>query len=163
MKQRTDPGFTLIELLVVIAILGVLSSIILSSLNAARNKGNDAAVKQQISDMRPAAELIYSTTGNYNTVCDAASNPGALFRSAVAVGNDSTGVAYCIPDITAYYVSSPNSPFTDVTYTQKGTALPGKWAAAVHLYSGGYFCSDYLGNATTTSVLTISPTDADCN
>ena len=61
-------GFTLIELLVVIAIIGVLSSIVLASLNTARAKGADAKVKAQLSGLRGAAEIYYDTNHNYGTV-----------------------------------------------------------------------------------------------
>src|SRR5205809_1035919 len=57
-------GFTLIELLVVIAIIGLLSSIVLASLNAARSKANDAARIANIKSLKTAMELYYN---DYNT------------------------------------------------------------------------------------------------
>jgi prepilin-type N-terminal cleavage/methylation domain-containing protein len=57
-------GFTLIELLVVVAILGVLSAIVLASLNTSRGKGADATVKSQMAATRPQAELFYDANGN---------------------------------------------------------------------------------------------------
>ncbi len=62
-------GFTLIELLVVIAIIGVLSSVVLASLNSARGKGSNAAVKSGMANMRAQAELYYGTSDGYDGVC----------------------------------------------------------------------------------------------
>ncbi|HEX5774954.1 MAG TPA: type II secretion system protein, partial [Candidatus Paceibacterota bacterium] len=63
-------GFTLIELLVVIAIIGILSSVVLASLNTARNKGADAAIKSNLAAARAQAELYYDSNGNsYSGVC----------------------------------------------------------------------------------------------
>lgn len=70
-------GFTLIELLVVIAIIGVLSSVVLASLNTARTKANDAQRFANLQQVRAALELYASSNngqypnsgGNWNSQC----------------------------------------------------------------------------------------------
>ncbi len=61
--KKYSKGFTLIELLVVIAIIGILSSVVLASLNTARNKGKDASAKSSISSIRAAMEIYYNGAG----------------------------------------------------------------------------------------------------
>ncbi|MCF7815734.1 MAG: type II secretion system GspH family protein [Candidatus Pacebacteria bacterium] len=67
MKNTYKRGFTLIELLVVIAIIGALTSIVLPSLNAARDKGIDAAVKSNLSGIRDQMAIFRDNTGNAYT------------------------------------------------------------------------------------------------
>lgn len=58
-------GFTLIELLVVMAIIGILSAVVLTSLNGARAKGRDARRISDIKQIQLALELYYDSTGGY--------------------------------------------------------------------------------------------------
>ncbi len=67
MKTSYKRGFTLIELLVVIAIIGILSSIVLASLNSARKKGRDARRVSDIKQIQLALELYYDANSNYPT------------------------------------------------------------------------------------------------
>ena len=63
MLSRSNHGFTLIELLIAMAVIGILSSIILGSINTARGKSSDSKVKAQLSSLRSAAEGYFDANG----------------------------------------------------------------------------------------------------
>lgn len=67
MKPRfgKNHGFTLIELLVVIAIIGILSSVVLASLNTARESSRDARRLSDLKQLQLALELHYDADGSY--------------------------------------------------------------------------------------------------
>ena len=65
MKKKYNKGFTLIELLVVIAIIGILSSVVLASLNSARKKSRDARRLMDMKQIQTALELYYDSNNRY--------------------------------------------------------------------------------------------------
>jgi len=67
MKTVNFRGFTLIELLVVIAIIGVLTSIVMVSLSAAKQKSRDARRVADIKTLQLALGLYYNDNVNYPT------------------------------------------------------------------------------------------------
>ncbi|MDP1707306.1 MAG: type II secretion system protein [bacterium] len=114
MYKNRSKGFTLIELLVVIAIIGVLSSVVLASLNTARSKGNDASVQSNLATIHTQAEIFYGNNSNsYGTTGSTCTAAGSLFLdttiaraiTSTEVANGSASVI-CNNTTIAYAISS---------------------------------------------------------
>lgn len=128
---KKSRGFTLIELLVVVAIIGILASVVLASLNSARVKGTDAAIKSTLANSRAQAELFYDPAQVYTDICTLAGGVGPFASNAAQKLNGLAVVA-----------NDDNQPFIyDATGLVLGHSVchdsDTAWAAIVSLKGGG--------------------------
>jgi prepilin-type N-terminal cleavage/methylation domain-containing protein len=111
-SDHNTRGFTLIELLVVIAIIGVLSSVVLASLNSARIKARDARRISDMHQVQTALELYYNDNKGYppavvGTVLSGLVNFAP--KHIPVIPNDpvytgSAGYRYCRPTTNSYTI-----------------------------------------------------------
>ncbi|MCI5050762.1 MAG: prepilin-type N-terminal cleavage/methylation domain-containing protein [Candidatus Pacebacteria bacterium] len=136
-KKISKRGFTLIELLVVISIIGVLATVVLSSLNDAREKAREGVVFSEVRSLRTALELYYLDNGSYPVVpsnaswswftglCEGQGSPGyEEFREAMDgyINNELINNQECI-----YYSS----------YTNTGYSGPSNWLCDYVVFGQG--------------------------
>ena len=148
-------GFTLIELLVVIAIIGILSSILLTNLNSAKQKAKNAKFSLEANQIALAMKLYYDKNGNWPNYVGAGFMP-----------YDCRGA--CIPDFAnpanpnnKFYSSWPdNFDFVIFDFNQDGKPDVGSISQidASGVYTKYipcitsdtfYFDADYCGQLTT--------------
>ena len=127
-------GFTLIELLVVIAIIGVLASVILTSLNSSRGKGYDAKVKSQLVSLRTRAELYRAGAGNFGI-----SVAGSEAAISPNFGNGCSTGMFTDVALDPYTATTAYPPSTSMRCTSSGSA----YAVSASLNSNNPAASDH--------------------
>jgi len=138
--KKQQRGFTLIELLVVIAIIGILSAVVLASLNTARSKGSDAAVMSDLNGIRTQAAIYSNSSGNYGTNSAVESSCAATDN----LFNDTT-----IKNQIAGAQKANNNGSITCNVAANGAAYA--VSAALVTTPGTYFCVDSTGISTTTT------------
>ncbi len=161
MKKNFKGGFTLIELLVVIAIIGILASVVLASLNTARNKGADAKIKAELANARAQAELYYDsqTTPSYDGVCAAAATANGI-NGILTSAASTAGISSPAIDGNSA-TSSTVANCRDVGPNATGGT---GWAMEIPLKTSGFYCVDSKMKSQTngSAGLSNSATDIDC-
>ena len=127
--RTSKEGFTLIELLVVISIIGLLSSIVLASLNTAREKARDAARESDIKSIENALELYRNDHSAYPPSGGATVPNGGWTNSNDSSWN--TLASYLVP---TYIPQMPIDP------SQSTSGWSGNGQETFAYYSNGYGC-----------------------
>jgi prepilin-type N-terminal cleavage/methylation domain-containing protein len=129
-KARSLNGFTLIELLVVIAIIGILSTIVLTSLTKTQARGYDTKIMEQLNGFRTSAQMYFTNHGGYGPATNDCNQE--MFNN-VDNQDGSPGL----------YIASGNLPdFSQVSCVSTLT----EYALKATLYSGTeYWCVDSTG------------------
>jgi len=128
-------GFSLIELLVVIAIIGILASVVLASLNLARNKANNAGIQSNLTHARAQIALYYDDSNRLYEINNA--NNSVCINSIIS---NPKGIAGFVTDS-----DSLNGPGTVICNDD-----PTRWAVAAQFvgsFSNQYYCTDSVGSA----------------
>lgn len=109
--MKSKKGFTLIELLVTVAIIGLLSAVVLVSLNSARKASNDARRKADLKQLANAMEMYYDLYNIYPTSVSASDVCSST--SPTDCGDTWTATEL---KITTWMAAPPDDPMNNATY-----------------------------------------------
>lgn len=138
-SKTQEFGFTLIELLVVISIIGLLASVVFASLNGARIKAKQAALKTELRQFETLMELEYADKGSY---------AGLSSQSPHGWANDPTHTyagtcdqMYPLGSSASAYISQANALCKKILDISKG----GSYALYVVGYSTSFSAESWFG------------------
>lgn len=117
MKHKTKSGFTLIELLVVISIIGLLSSVVLGSVNTARQKARDG---KRFADLRQFNNAIQLSVLANNGVPPTTGGAWKCNNCTTYLDNTFFTTNFVTPGYLPSIPKDPSVPASGVTPSDKG-------------------------------------------
>ncbi|MCR4280781.1 MAG: type II secretion system GspH family protein [Candidatus Kaiserbacteria bacterium] len=163
MKFRSrsgERGFTLIELLVVIAIIGILSTVVLTSLTTARKKGRDARRLEDLQQMSNAIAIAHN--GSYPSNFSGTGSNCTTAGSIADTCSTPDMTAFTDPSVNAGDAACAHPPTAVCNYVVSkaayaaGNPTTEDWQICAYLEAGGGPRSDagpvYVSSATNGSL-----------
>jgi prepilin-type N-terminal cleavage/methylation domain-containing protein len=150
-KGHLTRGFTLIELLVVIAIIGILSAVVLASLNTARAKGTDAAIESDLNTAQTQAALDYDGFNQSYGYSPGSTSNSPVFGTATVNaatyggGNSGTTGSAALFNDPAVYNALTQAAVSGKSITALANNTSFVIISALTANTGTYWCVDSQG------------------